>query len=233
MALSLDHESANARPGPQSRQPDGRMGRRPSLLLFHDGSAAARGRVGGRNEIGPKAVSLGAGLTPVALSRRPPDPAAASRPVKEGRSPDDPPRPRSPTELGPPFEEASPPPFDWPRDRERISIGTGRDSTPGTAALPRGARPPESEGVLGAVRLAQRGQGAAPVARYPSRAVDRPPSPPMLRPRRKGRQRNAQSPWPGIIFSLVSENLMRVRRDRLFLRAIVGRMHRGLQRMVV
>ncbi len=54
--------------------------------------------------------------------------------------------------LASPLAEMSPPFFDWPQDRERMGIGTGRGAFPGPAVLLRGAGPPESACVLGAAR---------------------------------------------------------------------------------
>ena len=54
--------------------------------------------------------------------------------------------------------------FEWPRGGERLRIGTGRGSFPGTAAWPCGAGPPESAGVLGAARPRPTRPGVAPAA---------------------------------------------------------------------
>ena len=97
MPMSLDHESAPACPGPQPRQPDGWMGRRPRPLFptaaVHD-RAAARGRVGGRNEIGARPSHSSAGLAPrrhPKSTRPPPDrgpPRRRNRPTtRPGREP--------------------------------------------------------------------------------------------------------------------------------------------------
>src|SRR5262249_59324820 len=72
--------------------------------------------------------------------------------------------PVSGAELAPAFGQVSPPSFEWPRGRARTSIGTGRDTLPGTAApaLRRGAA-----GVrmcVGCGSSVAVGPGAAPAA---------------------------------------------------------------------
>src|SRR5262249_16969864 len=83
---------------------------------------------------------------------------------------------REPRLTGPSPEEVSPSLFEWPRGRERTSIGTGRDALPGTAAPLHGAGPPESACALGEARPRPSGRGPRllPIA---SRVAAGPPSP--------------------------------------------------------
>src|SRR5262245_54772641 len=112
--------------------------------------------------------------------------------------------------------------FEWPRNRERTSIGTGRDIVPGTAALLRGVGPPESACVLGAARPWPWGQEPRlqPIA---SRVVAEPPSPLLLSTRDRGQKKPHRSREGGIL-SLDSESLMWVRRIPLF---VATPSHRG------
>ena len=161
--MSLDHESATARPWPQPRQPAGWKGRRPRPLfptaVVHDlprpggGSGdqtrSARGRL---SECG-----LGA----EAPSQGPPDPLRTAA-LEDGGIARRPAPAASLTERASPLAEMSPPLFDWPRSGERTSIGTGRGLLLGTAAPFRGTGPPESACVLGAARLWPWGQESRP-----------------------------------------------------------------------
>src|SRR5262249_59126204 len=109
----------------------------------------------------------------------PPRPAAGPR--GEGGNARRPAPPVSRAELAPAFVQVSPPSFEWPRGRARTSIGTGRDTLPGTAAPLGGGGPPESAWVLGAARPWPWGQGPR-LLPMTSRGAAGPPSPPLLAP---------------------------------------------------
>ena len=88
-----------------------------------------------------EAVSLSTGLVPKhhPKSSRPPPgrPEGGSHRLTTRPS-------REPCLTGLSLAGDEPAAFDWPRAWERMSIGTARDSAPGTAAQLRGAGPPES-----------------------------------------------------------------------------------------
>ena len=116
----------------------------PALLLTAvvNKGAAVRGWVGGPNEISRSCLTE-YGLGAEAPSQGPPDPRRAAATKKEEHRLTTRPR-REPGRTGPSRAEVSPPPLEWPRAGERMSIGTGRGPVPGTAAWPCGAGPPES-----------------------------------------------------------------------------------------
>ena len=197
---------------PAARRFDGT----PAAPAFSDRGghdrAAARGRVGGRNEIGARPSHVVAGLAPRRHPKVHPTPAGP-RPRRRRNRPTTRPA-REPCLTGlslggdepAVFRMATAPGTNEYRDRPGL---VPRHSRPDPAG--RGRRSPHECWVRLVLGLG--GQES----RLPS--IDKPGRRPMpfaaaaVTPEKR-RQRNAEPPWPWKLFSLDSENLMRVRRQR-------------------